>query len=61
LNLLPSSSSSSSSSFFIFWEFPNGRVLLIFLHNDKVWSNFSLDAFFIILFLWFCKTDICPS
>jgi hypothetical protein len=60
--LLPSSSS-SSFFFFFCWEFPNGRVLVIFLHNDKVWSNFSFDAFFIFLFLflWFYRTDICPS
>lgn len=35
------------------WEFPNGRVLLSFLFYDKVWSNFSLDSFFLFSFLSF--------
>jgi hypothetical protein len=60
-------SSSSSSFFFLFFfvfflELPNGRVLLIFLHDDKVWSNFSLDVFFLLLFYDFAwLTFVLPN
>jgi hypothetical protein len=37
--------------FSCFENFPNGKVLLIFLLDDKVWLNFSLDAFFLFMFL----------